>query len=263
MNKASRRQLLETSRLRLKKYRALYQRYLISGRHAIAAALQAGDLQPLELLVTEAAREFIAHLPLPEGLPVFLITEKEAAKIGDETTPQGIFLTSRRPCYEWQTASFRSPVLYLEQVNDPGNLGTIIRTACWFGVKQILLSPDSADPFQPKAVRASAGYLPHLSVYEQVSLNDLREIRKKTGFQLVATSPANATPLPDITRQAGRNLILAFGSEAHGLSSDLLNICDHRMTIPGKGSVESLNLGVAVAVSLYQLTIIDHLSNGE
>ncbi len=112
-------------------------------------------------------------------------------------------------------------------------------------------------------MRASAGYLPHLSVYEQVSLTDLREIRKKTGFQLVATAPANATPLPELTRQAGSRLILAFGSEAHGLSSDLLNICDHRMTIPGKGSVESLNLGVAVAVALYQLTIIDHLSNGE
>ncbi len=263
MENASHRQIQETSKLLQKKYRDRYNRYLISGRHAISAALQAEELRPVELFVTAGALSLLSDLPLPPDLPVFQITEKEAKKISAEVTPQGLVLVAERPGTLPEQTEFQAPLLYLEEINDPGNLGTIIRTACWFGLKQILLSPNSADPYQPKSVRASAGYVSHLSIFENVTRDDLESIKKKTHFKLVGTSVSDGVPLPELTDQTGNELILAFGSEAHGLSDHLLQICDAQMTIPGQGMTESLNLSTAVAIALYQVQIIENKKAGE
>lgn len=137
---------------------------------------------------------------------------------------------------------FNKPSIILEDVNDPGNLGTIIRTADWFGYEQVVCSPHSVDCFNPKVVSATKGSLFRVKIV----YTDLGEFI--TGSSL----PTAATSLQGNDLSTGIDLTnhhIVFGNESHGISADLENLCDISIRIPSFNSkAESLNLGVSVGI---------------
>jgi len=140
------------------------------------------------------------------------------------------------------------PLIYCFEVNDPGNLGTIIRTADALGAAGVLLSPGSADPFSPKVVRATAGSLWHVPFLREVNITTAIEESKVFGRKIYATDGQGAKSLPELR---GRDALWIFGNEARGLTSEMTALADEVVSIPMRGRAESLNLATAVAITLF------------
>ncbi len=254
MKTISKTLLQETAKLKQKKFRDLKGQYLVSGLNAVQGALDSPQ-EPIAVFSMQGREHLLDELPVRPGVPIYSATEKDFSRISDEKAPQGIALLMERP--QANLDAFRPTggiVLYLEAINDPGNLGTIIRSALWFGVDTILLSPASADPYQPKVVRASAGAVTQMNLYEQVRSEDLNQLKKELNIQIAVTVVDGGRALDTFVPSAERTLLIALGSEAHGVSDALLKLSDVRLTIPRKGRGESLNLGVSAALCLYELT---------
>lgn len=244
----------EISRLQQKKFRDQHQRFVVSGLNAVLGALDGQWIDGAMLLLRQDKKDWLKQLPQAAAGHLHFVAEKDFARISDEKTPQGIALILPRP--EYPLSAFEPAAglsLYLEAVNDPGNLGTILRTARWFGVQNILLSPGSADPWQPKVVRASAGYGTRLAIYEQVDAQTLKTVLEQHHLSLLGTV-LGAGQAPQ-KKMGQAPAIVAFGSEAHGLSPQVQEMCSDLITLPKPGTGESLNLAVAVGICLYGLLI--------
>ena len=139
-------------------------------------------------------------------------------------------------------------LLALDAVSDPGNVGTIIRTADWFGAGGVLLGRGCVEPFNEKVVRATAGSLFHIPIVDEVELLEVLAQAKATGFRVVVAAAGGSVSLSD-WRPAKRN-VLVVGSEAHGVSADIRDSADVTVAIPRYGRAESLNAGVAAAILL-------------
>lgn len=219
----------------------------------MSGSLPASDFRPLALLLQEGKEALLSGLPIDKAAPRYLLTERDFMRISDEDTPQGIALLAERPSLNLLAHPPRAAFLpYLEQVNDPGNLGTIIRSLLWFGHHEILLSPGSVDPFSPKAVRSSAGSVTHCRIYEDIELDKLRTMRNEKSYKILGTAMDGERTIREWHPAKDERWILLFGSEAHGLSREARSMCDQLVAIPKPGFGESLNLATSVALFLYQ-----------
>lgn len=142
-------------------------------------------------------------------------------------------------------------VLLLEQVQDPGNLGTIFRSCLAFDVSTIFLSSGSVDVWSPKVIRSSAGANFALNVYSDVSLGEIMNKLNNIGYQILATSPSAQKSIQSIDF-AEKKIAWLFGNEGRGLSDDLMNQADGKVLIPQSSQLESLNLATSVAICLYE-----------
>ncbi len=142
-------------------------------------------------------------------------------------------------------------VVLLEGIKDLGNLGTILRTACAFGVDGIVLYGNCADLYSPKCVRSSVGNLWKIPVISVNKLSDLKEMFSE--YQRVATLPLANSTLSEF--KARDNILVMFGSEADGLSEELKQYATESVKIEMSGNVESLNLAVSCAVVMYYLAV--------
>ncbi len=254
----SRNQIQYFSKLNQKKYRRQYGRYLISGLNSIRSALEDTECAWEYLLLREDRRSLLKHLPLqPKEEHILIVQERDFRRINREEHPQGIALVAVRPDTDFKRWRAGNTVLYLDRVNDPGNLGTIIRTACWFGINHLLLSPDCADPFNPKVVRASTGYVAKIHMAENVTRQHLSILKEKESFYLFGTAVENGEPLTHFHRQRHRKKMILLGSEAHGLEESLLKMCQEIITIPRTGFGESLNLAVSAGIIMYHFQIAE------
>jgi TrmH family RNA methyltransferase len=164
----------------------------------------------------------------------------------DTEHPQGVAAVVRIPQYDLQEVLNKSGlILLLDQLSDPGNMGTIIRTATAFGVDGILLTPDCVDPFSPKVVRSSMGGILKIPVYSDVDLKEIEQLRGK-GYTLFCSLPKAEDNLYDLDF-TGRSIIV-IGNESHGVSSIIQKLCHQRFKIPHDSQVESLNAAVACAI---------------
>lgn len=253
----TRQQAVELGKLRLKKHRDEQRRFLLEGERLVEDALAAGAA--LEHAVVDSGREERFAYLLGElekaGVPVLLASGRLLEKITDTRQPQGIAAVAALPGLDAAAALRAMPLgrpgTVLFGVADPGNLGTMIRTADWFGSRGLLCSDGSADPFNPKTVRSSMGSLFRVSVGRFAGIDELRELAAGAGRELVATTAEGGVPLHEWPR--GGNELLVFGSEAHGLPPELLDAIPRRVRIPG-GGAESLNLAVAHGVLLHALS---------
>ncbi|MEW6654208.1 MAG: RNA methyltransferase [Bacteroidota bacterium] len=144
-----------------------------------------------------------------------------------------------------------SLIVALENINDPGNLGSIIRSSDWFGVESVILSENCAEVFSPKVIRASAGSVFHINIIESKDFyNQLKELVKQE--YSICTADLNGENIYSFKRQ--KKMVLVLANETHGPSEVLLNLCDTKLTIPRKGKAESLNVANASAVILSELT---------
>jgi TrmH family RNA methyltransferase len=188
------------------------------------------------------------------NINVFLTDEPGMNSLSEDVTPPGIvFIVEQKPITNISINDIcENTILYLEEISDPGNLGTILRSACWFGIKSILLSPECVDPWNSKSIRASAGAIFETNIYTDVEYSLLTRQFKKKQYTFVATVVSEGIAL-DKWKVASKNILL-FGQEASGLSKEILKDADVHIIIPGYGNIESLNLSVAASIILYETT---------
>lgn len=180
------------------------------------------------------------------------ISEKELRKIQSTVTSQGIIGVFKKKLLQINDADNKSELIVaLDGINDPGNVGTIIRNADWFGIKKILLSDDCADVFNPKSIRASAGSIFHVNFEQLKNLDDSISDFKIKGYRVLC---ADISGSDLYSFQTTKKEVIIFSNEAGGPREEILKISDERITIPRKGKTESLNVASASAVILSELT---------
>jgi TrmH family RNA methyltransferase len=237
----------QAKRLKRRNERERFGFFIVEGKQNVDAAI-AARAHIIGVLVSDASTPF----PAAGIWPVFTISAKQFREVTDTVTPQGILAIVKKPDYTI-SALPKNPrtLIYLEEIQDPGNLGTIIRTADAFGADGVLLSSGCVDPFNEKCVRSSAGSIFNLPVIVDVDLGQLREVVANYRGQLIATSLSGTTLLSEIQISESACSIWAIGNEANGISSELANIADQVIKIPMPGKAESLNAAIAAAVCLY------------
>ena len=148
----------------------------------------------------------------------------------------------------------RSPRLVTVAVgtNDPGNAGTLVRVSDALGADAVIFAGDTVDPQSSKAVRASAGSVFHVPVARSRDVGEVLRLLKGQGLQLMATAADGEVDLGTANELLARPTAWLFGNEAHGLGPELMELADHRVAIPIKGSAESLNLATAASICLWE-----------
>ncbi len=226
------------------------ERLLLEGTHLLQEALKLG----LRLDLVLATPDWIArHSPLVAGLSprtrLQPATAEVLAAVATTRSPDGVVASAEPPCLPIRsTPSF---VLALDRLQDPGNLGTLLRTALAAGVEQVWLA-DGADPHAPKVLRASSGAALALPVQrlDQGGLRRRLEEAGQAGLQRLATQVGLGRPYWQL--DWSRPTVLLLGNEGAGLAEELAALADHRVTIPHSPSVESLNVAVAAAPLLLE-----------
>lgn len=240
----SKARLKDIARLKQKKYRLEEGKLVVEGLRALQQ-LQIYGVRPLEQYVSAGAET------VWEDVPVFSLLDWEMGQICESGHPQGVAALFDLPAE--RRVDFNL-AFYLEEISDPGNLGTIFRIAASFGIDTLLLSPDCAEVSSPKVVRASLGSVFQVP-FATVGMSGL----KATDARIISTSSASGIPLREFHPQPGEKLIIALGSEAHGLSPELVEIAGATLKIEMQSGMESLNVAVAAGIVAHHLYAGDSL----
>ncbi|GBC99336.1 Putative TrmH family tRNA/rRNA methyltransferase [bacterium HR17] len=237
-----------------KKHRA----FLLEGATFVAEALAETPslvrfvvLTP-EVMPSERGQRIIA-LAQQRAVPVVVMAPELFAELSATATPQGVIAALAQPEWaNWQQRALpeRCLVVVLESVQDPTNVGAIVRTADAVGTFAVLYTKGTADPFAPKAVRASAGSVLHLPVLPIASVSAVADWFKTHQGQLVATVPQNGV---DCFEAAFADRVaIVVGNEARGVSAETLMLADLKVRVPMDGKARSLNAAVATGIVLYE-----------
>ncbi|MEJ2871683.1 RNA methyltransferase [Actinomycetospora sp. OC33-EN08] len=231
-------------------------RFLLEGVRPAHDAVARAETDPgavTDLFVTESVADRERDLLIrarEAGVRTALVTEKAISGLTDTVHPQGLVLVCRRPAAELPAAPRLVAVLL--DVADPGNAGTVIRTADAAGADAVVLAGDSVDPYNPKCVRASMGSLFHLPVLQERRPDDALGRLRAAGLGLVVADGGGELALgPDTDEVLAAPTAWILGSEAHGVPDAVAAQADHRVRVPIRGRAESLNLATAAAVCLY------------
>lgn len=226
------------AKLKEKKHRDQAQCFLVEGEHLIMEAHAANCLECLIVLKGSV-------YPQIQGMPVYEVTKEVIQKLTSLTSLETLLGVCRMPNMEEQVYT---RVVVLDGVQDPGNLGTIIRTAISFGYEAVILSHDCADAYNEKVIRSTQGALFHIPMIRG-QLDELLPRFKQQGMTLYATALQNAVPLSTIT--PSECFALIFGNEGSGVREKTLSMCDHTIKIEMK-TFESLNVAVAAGICMYK-----------
>jgi TrmH family RNA methyltransferase len=238
-------------RLSRRSARAAERRFVVEGPQAVREALAAGRL--LELYAEPGRADELVEAARGQRVPVTTVTAQVLAAMADTVTPQGVLGLAPLVDVPLETVVAPRLVTVLERVNDPGNAGTVLRTADAAGADAVVLTEGSVDPHNSKCVRATAGSLWHLPVVAGAALAAIVEHLHAQGVQVLATSGAGDVDLDDLIDDGSlaQPTGWLFGPEAAGLSDQALALADRVVRIPIRGRAESLNLSAAAAVCLY------------
>ena len=233
------------------------------GRLEAGAFLVEGDRAVRQIINNHSDKvvEIVTMKELPpvyRDYPVRYVTDSQFRSICNTKTPQGTMAVVRLPQDMYSAdlpQNVGDRVLLLEDVQDPGNIGTLIRTAAAFGYSGVILTEKCADPFSPKCVQSTAGTVLALWIRRTARYLELVEALKKRGYFLVAADLGGVED-PSILRRRGEQLLLALGNEASGLSERILASADYRFRIPiNQENAESLNVATCGAICMYLSTV--------
>ncbi|MFI7577023.1 TrmH family RNA methyltransferase [Micromonospora sp. NPDC049497] len=244
-------------RLQRRRDREATGRFLAEGPQAVREALARAGVVT-ELFGTPTALDRYADLAARAAgadVPVSEVTDEAVAALAETVAPQGLVAVCRHVDVPLERALSGAPrlVAVLADIRDPGNAGTVLRTADAAGAQVVVFAGEAVDPYNGKAVRASAGSLFHLDVVRAPDPRDAVEALREAGLSILATTGYGDDDLDDLAddgRLAAPTAWL-FGSEAHGLPEELTGAADARVRVPLYGRAESLNLAAAAAVCLY------------
>ena len=208
-----------------------------------------------ELFVTERTADAevdVMRAAAARDVPVVVVDERVARSLGDTVHPQGMVAVVDLPRTRLDDVVRRHPrlVVVLVDAADPGNAGSVIRTADAAGADAVVFTRGSTDPYAGKCVRATAGSLFHLPVVTGVNAVTSLELLREAGLRVLATTTAGE-PLNEMDHALREPTAWVFGNEAHGLPADITQVADREVSVPIHGRAESLNLAAAAAVCLY------------
>ncbi len=247
--------------LRQRKYRQETGLILVEGIHHVGQAVEAAaetgvTIDSLyyspELLSSDYALQLVQGAARSE-IPCFTASAQVFASISDKENPQGILAVTRLPqrrLTDFSPGNFHWGVA-LVSPQDPGNIGTILRTVDAVGASGVLLLDEAADPGHPSAVRASMGSLFWHPVVE-TSFADFAAWSRKHGYHVYGTSAQGSLDIRHVHHYE-RPMVLLLGSEREGLTPDQAAYCQHLLRLPMQGRVTSLNLAVAAGIMLYEM----------
>jgi len=238
--------------LNQKKFRKQEKRFLAEGIKTVLEGIE--SYYPVDLILVtyefaENNKEILRVLKR-KNLRTELINSQDFQKISDTKNPQGIVGVFRFDKLNFSIVKELPKVLvYIDNVSDPGNLGTILRNCDWFGINEVLISTNSAEFLNPKVIRASMGSVFHLTVYDDVDFNLLIELKSK-GYKIMCSDlegeNISEIKFPD-------KFIITLSSESLGPSEEIVRVADKFITIPKFGNAESLNVAVASGIVLSRI----------
>ena len=233
----------DIKKLHQKKFREDLKHFVVEGEHLVQelekAAARDARLRQSEIYVTRDYAHWSSKLPL------HIVQSKQMAQISETRSPQGIAAVV--PLLEPVAPRTGERAIYLHEIQDPGNFGTILRTLAWFGNFRCLTSADSVDVHNGKVVRASMGAIFHVPVEFDVALDSLPKRFSRIASLDLAGEPVASKSFRDFD-------CYVFGNEARGLPREQMNALGARaFTIGGTNAIESLNVAAAVNICLYEL----------
>jgi TrmH family RNA methyltransferase len=225
-------------------------RFLVEGINLVEAASRHGLIR--EVFVTEAAAQRYAGQLTEYGAAVQLVTERAAKALSDTVTPAGIVAVCEHPSTVLADVLAKKPRLVAVgvELGEPGNAGTLIRIADAMGAAAVVFTGHSVDPYNGKSLRASAGSIFAVPVVVAPDVDAAITALRAAGLRVMATTVDGELALDDADL-AARTAWL-FGSEAHGLSPEIAEQADNRVSVAMAGSAQSLNVAAAAAICLYQ-----------
>jgi len=227
--------------------------FLLEGPHLLQEAMRSGRVLIRRVF---ALPEFIETGALREtfvgtGVELYEVSERVMKKLSSTMTPQGVVAEAEASQISLEQMAFEGITVVLDGIQDPGNTGTIVRTAHAFGAGAVVLLPGTCDIYNPKALRATAGSAFLIPVV-RVDRDELVHVLKERGVRIAGTVASGGTSLAKVDLTPP--LALIFGSEAHGVSQEILQAADESISIPIPGGAESLNVAQAAAVCLWELS---------
>lgn len=237
-----------------KKIRAVEKSFIADGIQSVREALHPRiELAPVveRLYLTDVGRErLIAGIDarLLDSVEISMVTDDVMNAMADTESPQGILaLCTHKEMSAYKLGKLEpKKIAYFWEIQDPGNSGTVIRTADACGFDAVAFSPRSVDLYSPKTVRSTAGSLWHIPVFEEIELDEIIKLATDTGIETYAFAGDGEESLPRIT--PSHKALLIFGNEARGLPETPGAV---RTSIPMKGFTESLNVASAAAIAMY------------
>ena len=239
-------------KLKDKKYRDESNEYIIEGVKLIEEAVKEKAKIKKIIICEETTRTYEIPTHVMYEIAKYeciYVTDKIFASITQVTNPQGIMAIVEKGDLNAQIDYTQDIIVVLDDIQDPGNLGTILRTVDSVGLNQIIVSKETADAFNPKVVRSTMGAIFRVKIIEVENLvQAIKEIRKHH-FKLMVTSLQTENSIYDI--QFNKKIIV-IGNEANGVSKEIQDMTDEKVKIPMLGKTESLNASVATGIVLYE-----------
>lgn len=245
-------QIKHIRKLKDKKFRDEYNEYVIEGTKLINEAIQENaDIKTIVVCDNCVKNEEIDSKLMYEiaKYNCLYVEENVFNTITDVQKPQGILAVMGKTKKEENIDYSEDIIIVLDDIQDPGNLGTILRTVDSIGLKQIIVSKNSGDVYNPKVVRSTMGAILRVNVIESENLVDTLKTLKKHKYQIVATSLQTNESIYDIDY---KKKVIIIGNEANGVSKEVQEISDKKVKIPMLGKTESLNAAVATGVIAYE-----------
>lgn len=224
--------------LKDKKNRNKEEKYLIEGYHLVEEAYKAGVL--IQILMTDEINKY-------DDIEKIRVNEKIIEKLSTTKSPQKIIGVCK---FKNKNIIIGDKLLLLDNINDPGNMGTIIRTSLGFDISTVLISEDCVDIYNEKSIRSSQGSIFHANIIKADLKKEIINLKEK-GIKIIGTSLQSSIPLREI-RNVDKYAIL-LGNEANGVKQELQEMTDLNIKIEINEKLESLNVAVAGAIVMYYL----------
>ena len=239
-------------KLKDKKYRDESNEFIIEGTNLIEEAVKEKAKIKKVIICEDTTKTY--ELPTNIRLEIakyecVYVSEKIFNLITQVTNPQGIMAIVEKATKEDEIDYTQDLIVMLDDIQDPGNLGTILRTIDSIGLKQIIVSKETADAFNPKVVRSTMGAIFRIKIIESENLIDIIKNIKKHHFKLIVTSLQTDNTIYDINYN---KKIIVIGNEGKGVSREIQDMADEKIKIPMLGKTESLNASVATGIVLYE-----------
>ncbi len=225
-------------KLQMKKYRDEEGLYLVEGKHLVEEALKEGCLE--EVITTEEDSLF---------LPNVLVSKEVMRTLSTTDNPPTIMGVCKK---KEEEIVLGEKILYLDEIQDPGNLGTLIRSATAFGIDTILLSKNTVDLYNPKVLRSTQGLHFHIS-FQVKDFEEVYVFLKENEYKIYGTNVEEGVDVRSLKRKEVQKFCLVLGNEGKGVKKEIQEVCDKNLYIPMSENAESLNVGVAGSILLYEL----------
>lgn len=239
-------------KLKEKKYRDLNNQFIVEGIKIVSEAIQENANIDSIVICEDCVNDGSIDKKLLFEIAKFkciYVTQKIFDTLTDVTNPQGILAVINKEDLTQNIDYTSDFIVVLDGIQDPGNLGTILRTVDSANLKQIIVSKETADSYNPKVVRSTMGGIFRVNIIKSDNLVETLKQMQKNGFEIVVTSLETNNSIYDINYN---KKVVVIGNEANGVSEEIQELADKKVKIPMLGKTESLNAGVATGIMIYE-----------